>query len=100
LRWAVVIAVLGAGLAGCGGSQSTLDPHSPASRDIADLWWWMLAAATIVFVGAMVLLLLAWRRRDRPGLPFFGESEKANVRLVVAFGMVIPAITMIVLFDF
>jgi cytochrome c oxidase subunit II len=99
LRWAVVIVVLGTGFAGCGGgSQSTLDPHSPASRDIADLWWWMLAAATIVFVGAMVLLFLAWRRRDRPGLPFFGESEKANVRLVVAFGIVIPAITLIVLF--
>jgi cytochrome c oxidase subunit 2 len=101
-RWAYVFAGLGVaaavGLGGCGGSQSTLNPHSPASRDIADLWWWMLAVATIVFLGAVVMLALAWRRRDRPGLPFFGENEKTNTRLVVAFGMVIPAIVLIALF--
>jgi cytochrome c oxidase subunit II len=77
---------------------SPLDPHSPAAHEIASLWWWMLAVATIVFGGAVGLLLLAWRRRKRPGLPLLGENERANVGLVVAFGIAIPAIVLTALF--
>ncbi len=84
-------------LTGCG-RQSPLSPHSPASRDIADLWWWMLGAAAIVFLGALALLAISWLRRDRPGLPFFGESERVNTGLVLGFGMVVPAVVLIVLF--
>jgi cytochrome c oxidase subunit II len=84
-------------LSGCG-TQSPLSPNSPASHDIAVLWWWMLGIAAVVFLGAVALLLLGWFRRDRPGLPLFGESERLNTGLVVGFGMVIPVIVLVTLF--
>src|SRR5919201_3348011 len=99
-RRALLLIVLAATLllSGCGGEQSPLSPKSPAARDIADLWWWMLAVAAIVFFGAVAMLLLAWRRRDRPGLPFFGQNERVETRLVIGFGMVVPAIVLVALF--
>jgi cytochrome c oxidase subunit 2 len=84
-------------LSGCG-TQSPLSPHSPDSHDIAVLWWWMLGIAAVVFLGAVALLLLGWFRRDRHGLPLFGESEKLNTGLVIGFGMVIPIIVLVTLF--
>jgi cytochrome c oxidase subunit II len=77
---------------------SPLDPHSPASHHIATLWWWMLGVASIVFLGAVAMLVVGWVRRDRPGLPFFGESEKVNTGLVVLFGMAIPIVILVTLF--
>ncbi len=58
----------------------------------------MLGAAAIVFFGALVLLALSWFTRERPGLPIIGRSEKADNRMVVGFGIVVPAIVLIVLF--
>jgi cytochrome c oxidase subunit 2 len=84
-------------LAGCG-TQSPLDPHSPQSRDISTLWWWMLVVAGIVFLGAVAMLVYAWIRRDREGLPFFGSSARAEITLVVIFGIGIPAVVLIALF--
>ena len=84
-------------LAGCS-QQSTLSPHSRASGDIADLWWWMLGAATIVFLGAVVLLVMSWTTRRKPGLPLLGRNERASTGLVIGFGIVVPAIVLIVLF--
>lgn len=78
--------------------MSPLHPHSPASHDIATLWWWMLLVAGIVFFGAVALLLIGWFRRGKPGLPFFGESERANVGLVIAFGIAIPIVVLVALF--
>jgi len=77
---------------------SPLHPHSPDSHDIATLWWWMLLAAGIVFLGAVALLLIGWFRRGEPGLPFFGESERANLGLVITFGMGIPIVVLVALF--
>jgi cytochrome c oxidase subunit 2 len=77
---------------------SPLDPHSPDSHDIATLWWWMLFVAGTVFVGTVAMLVIGWIRRGSPGLPFGGDSERANVLLVIAFGMVIPATILIALF--
>jgi cytochrome c oxidase subunit II len=84
-------------LAGCG-KQSTLDPQSPQSHDIRTLWWWMFVVAGIIFLGAIAMLVIAWVRRRQPGLPFFGQSERTETRLVVLFGMVIPAVILIALF--
>jgi cytochrome c oxidase subunit II len=84
-------------LGGCG-KQSPLSPKSPSSHDIAVLWWWMLGVAAIVFFGAVVLLGIGWIRRDRPGLPFFGEREDLSLGLVVTFGMVIPVVVLVALF--
>lgn len=78
--------------------MSPLDPHSPQSHHIATLWWWMLVVAGIVFLGAVAMLVLGWLRREQRGLPFVGESERANTILVVAFGMAIPIAILVALF--
>ncbi len=78
--------------------MSPLDPHSPEAHHIATLWWWMLVVAAIVFLGAVAMLVLGWLRRDKPGLPLLGESERANTGLVVAFGIAIPIVVLAALF--
>jgi cytochrome c oxidase subunit 2 len=85
-------------VAGCGGSQSTLDPKSRASDEIATLWWWMLLIACIVFAGAIGLIGVAWVRRRRPGLPLAEDSGGRNMGLVVLFGICIPISVNIALF--
>jgi cytochrome c oxidase subunit 2 len=84
-------------LAGCG-RQSTLSARSPQAHQIALLWWWMLAAATIVFLGAVALLGIAWWRRGKPGLPFFGQREDISQGLVLLFGIGVPIVVLSVLF--
>jgi cytochrome c oxidase subunit 2 len=93
----ILFAALALLAAGCG-DQSTLSPHSKASRDIATLWWWMLGAAGVVFFGALFLLLLGWTRRRKRGLPVFGEDEGLTTGLVVTFGIAVPVVTLIALF--
>jgi cytochrome c oxidase subunit 2 len=85
-------------IAGCGGTQSTLDPKSRASDEIATLWWWMLLIACVVFAGALGLLGVAWVRRRRPGLPFVKDSGGRNLGLVVLFGILIPITVNVALF--
>jgi len=70
----------------------------PDAHDIALLGWWMLAAAVIVFGGALLLLVLAWLKRERPGLPIFGEREHINEGMVLLFGIAIPIVTLTALF--
>lgn len=84
-------------LAGCGGAQSTLDPHSHAARDISTLWWWMLAAACVVLFGALFLIGLGWLSRRREGFPFLRSEGRAR-SLVVTFGIVVPLASVIVVF--
>ncbi|MGH2871437.1 MAG: cytochrome c oxidase subunit II, partial [Solirubrobacteraceae bacterium] len=85
-------------LAGCGGPESILSTHSKQAHDIALLWWWMLAAAAVVLAGALGLLAMAWFRRDKPGLPFFGEREDVPQGLVLVFGIAIPLVALVALF--
>ena len=56
-------------LAGCGGSENTLDAHSPAQHSITHLWWVMVIAAGVGFAVILGLLLTGWLRRNRPELP-------------------------------
>ncbi len=87
------------GVTGCGsGDQSALNPAGDPARRIATLWWWMLGGATVIFAGAVSLLVLGWVRRRRAGFPFVGKRETLGVGLVVAFGIVIPIVTLVVLF--
>jgi hypothetical protein len=58
----------------------------------------MLAAAAIVFGGALALLLLAWRKREKPGLPIFGQREEINEGMVLVFGIPIPVEALVALF--
>ena len=91
-------AIIGAPLvAGCG-RQSILSTRSKPAHDIALLWWWMLAAATVVFLGAIAMLVVAWWRRDRPGLPFFGEREDLSQGMVLVFGIAVPLVALVALF--
>ena len=91
------VAVLALLLAGCGGNQSTLNPKSGPSHDIATLWWFMLLAAVVVFGGTVFLLAVAVVRRDRPGLPFVGDRDLTQP-LVVVFGVAIPVVVLVILF--
>jgi len=58
----------------------------------------MLAAAVVVFAGALLLLAIAWKRRNREGLPAVGKDEGVSTGLVVAFGIVIPVVCLVTLF--
>ncbi len=62
------------------------------------LWWWMLAAAAIVFFGAVAMLVVAWIRRDVPGLPWFGNREEVSEGMVLLFGIGIPFVALVALF--
>ncbi len=86
-------------LTGCG-QQSTLDPRSEPTREIANLWWAMLAASAIVFFGAAFLIFLSWLRRRKEGWPLLGKGDGLSTGLVVGFGIVIPIACLIVLFVF
>jgi cytochrome c oxidase subunit 2 len=86
-----------ASAAGCG-KQSPLDPQSGPAHDITTLWWWLFAVAGLFFVGTVFLLLASWLLRKREGLPLVGTSPAATTGLVVAFGIMVPAVVLIAVF--
>ena len=89
-------------LAGCGGSQNTLAPHSHASGDIANLFWVMMAVAFGGLALVTGLLVWAWVRRGTRGFgsdpddPHPGEKQAWVV--VVGMGVVFPLIVVVALF--
>jgi cytochrome c oxidase subunit II len=96
-RLAVGLAVAAA-VAGCGGSQSALDPKARPADEIATLWWWMFVVACVVFAGALGMLAVAWLRRRRAGLPLVDGGKRLNMGLVVLFGIAIPVSVNVALF--
>jgi cytochrome c oxidase subunit II len=89
-------------LAGCGGSQNALNPHSHASTDIANLFWVMMAVAFGGLALITGLLVYAWVRRGRRG---FGAApddphpgEKPAWFVVVGMGVVFPLTVIVALF--
>jgi cytochrome c oxidase subunit 2 len=97
-RAVAVLVVVAAGVSGCGGQQSIVAPRSHQTHVIALIWWWMLGAAVVVFVGAVGLLVLAFLRRGKAGLPFFGKRERLASAMVIVFGIVVPLIVLLALF--
>ena len=96
------MALLVLALAGCGGSQSTLNPHSHAAADIANLFWVMMAVAFGGLALITGLLVVAWLRRDRRG---FGSDpddphpgEKPGWFVVLGMGVVFPLMVVTALF--
>jgi cytochrome c oxidase subunit II len=81
----------------CRGDQSTLDPASQASRDVADLWWAMLAiSAVVVAVVTMLVVVAALRpRTEGRRRPWLGRE---GARLIVVGGVAIPLVILVVLF--
>src|SRR3954454_12774857 len=58
----------------------------------------MLAAAVVVFAGVLILIALSIVKRKQEGGPFVGTDEPKMTKLIVGFGIVIPVITLSVLF--
>ena len=89
-------------LAGCGGSQSTLNPHSHAATDIANLFWVMMAVSFGGLALITGMLVWAWVRRGRRG---FGADpddphpgEKQSWWVVIGMGVVFPLTVIVALF--
>jgi cytochrome c oxidase subunit 2 len=90
------------GLAGCGGEQDALNPHSHAATDIANLFWVMMAVAFGGLALVTGLLVWAWVRRGRRG---FGADpddphpgERAGWWMVLGMGVVFPIAVVVALF--
>jgi cytochrome c oxidase subunit II len=96
------LALLPLAVAGCGGSQNALDPHSHAAADITNLFWVMMAVAFGGLALVTGMLVWAWVRRGRrgfgagPGDPHPGERPAWFV--VVGMGVVFPVAVVVALF--
>jgi cytochrome c oxidase subunit II len=73
----------------CGGVQSSLDPHGPAARGIANLWWYMLGTlgAGYLVTALLVALAISVSRRSSETL-----DDRGSKRLVLTWGLIIPGI--------
>lgn len=92
-RLRALLPAAAAGLAGCSGALSALDPAGPAAAHIAALWWAMLAGAALIIVFVTTLLLLALRRR--------GPRPPARPRTwLLMGGLVFPGTVLLVLLGF
>jgi cytochrome c oxidase subunit II len=90
-------------LAGCGGAQDTLDPHSHAATDITNLFWWMMAVSFGGLALVSGLLVLAWVRRRKRGFGPADEDdphpgERAGWWMVLGMGVVFPLAIVTALF--
>jgi cytochrome c oxidase subunit 2 len=89
-------------LAGCGGYQDTLNPHSHAAGDITNLFWVMMAVAFGGLALVTGLLVFAWVRRRRRGVGGDADDphpgEKPAWFVVVGMGVVFPLIVIVALF--
>jgi cytochrome c oxidase subunit II len=90
-------------LAGCGGAQNTLAPHSHAAADITNLFWVMMGVAFGGLALVSGLLVLAWVRRGRRGFSAADEDdphpgERLSWWVVVGMGVVFPLAVVTALF--
>jgi cytochrome c oxidase subunit II len=89
-------------LAGCGGSQNALNPHSHPATDIANLFWVMMAVSFGGLALITGLLVVAWVRRGRRGLGSDAADphpgEKPSWFVVVGMGVVFPLMVIVALF--
>jgi cytochrome c oxidase subunit II len=83
-------------LAGCGGSQNALDPHSHASTDIANLFWVMMAVAFGGLALVSGIMIAAWFRRGRAREREAGEH--LGNKVVIGLGIVMPIAVVCALF--
>jgi cytochrome c oxidase subunit 2 len=81
----------------CGGEQSTLDPASDASRDVAALWWVMFAISAVV-VAVVAMLVVVASVRDRGGRARRRWLGRRGTRLILLGGVVVPLAILVALF--
>ena len=89
--------VLVLALAGCGGNENTLAPHSHAESSITTLFWVVFGFSCFGFGVVCVLLFLGWWRRNKPTLPG-GGGEKAATTIVIGAGVALPIVLLCALF--
>lgn len=102
MRLTLPLVLLPLALAGCGGVQNPLNPHSHAARDISSFFWWMMGGAFIGLGLVSALLVLAWVRRGRRGSHADPDDPHPGQRLgltvVVGLGIVLPLAVVITVF--
>src|SRR3954447_5062978 len=79
-------------LAGCAGSPSALDAHSPQARHISGLWWLMFVLAVGVYLVVAGLVIFAVARRRRRA-----SSARIGHHFIVYGGVVVPVVILSVL---
>ena len=77
-------------MAGCDGSQSSLEPAGRGAEKIADLFWWMAGGAAIIWIG--VVGLTFYSVRIPPGV----RARQASWMIIVG-GTVAPTVVLSVL---
>jgi cytochrome c oxidase subunit II len=102
-RGLVAVGLLPAVLAGCGGSQNALAPHSHAAADITNLFWVMMAVSFGGLALVSGLLILAWVRRGKRGFSAADEEdphpgERVGWWVVLGMGVVFPLAVVTALF--
>lgn len=101
-RWPTRSLLLFGSLAtsGCAASPAIFTPKGRAASEINDLWWLLLVLGTLVFLGVMGYLALALYRR-RPaekGVPATVLPGRANARMVMWGGIVLPITVLAVVY--
>ena len=91
-RWAAALCVALLA-AGCGGTQSMLDPAGPQARSIARLTWWLFGIGAVVYVVVVAVLLWAVARRGRP--PDMGPDVDRRLGRVVAGAVGVTVLTLV-----
>jgi cytochrome c oxidase subunit II len=89
--------------AGCGGTQSALDPAGPGAARIGDIWWLMLSVCAGVLVLVMAALVWAIARRRRPAGELASGALRLNPQRERRMGQVVGVsigITLAILFLF
>jgi cytochrome c oxidase subunit 2 len=95
------LAMVVAGLSGCAGSQSMLDPVGPSAQAIALVWWWMLGVAALVLLGVVVVWLWAMRRGQKPPSEMDdATATRHSQRWIVGGGVVLPSVAITALLVF
>ncbi len=103
-RWRrlLLIAPLVVVLAGCGGVQNALNPHSHPAADIANLFWWMMGISFGGLALVSGIMIAAWFKRGRGGTRSHPNDREAGERLgnkvVIALGVVMPICVVCALF--
>ena len=97
-----LVLVLPVVLAGCGGVQNTLNPHSHPAADIANLFWWMTGISFGGLALVSGIMIAAWFRRAHGGTPSHPDDEHAGEilgnKVVIGLGVVLPIAVVCALF--
>jgi len=84
----ILACAVGAGLSGCSGPQSGLDPAGRGAEQIADLFWWMVAGSVVVWLAVVWLTYSAIRGRASK------HTERQARLYVIGGGALIPTVVL------